>query len=187
MLVPNVRRPVAGPAGPAPVHIVDGLVTAQSFNYALAKRIQHWRAAVEFEAGAVVSSQVAPSTATISVIHNKTFAWGYGGMPYFGYEIFKQDTTNAVMCAILLNDVLNKDSPKNPENKKAAGVNTALELFRSEAVHGGLWRSPYTVDTLGHPSALIYFAGVAQPYLLGLAGLAGVANVLLRAGALKFF
>ena len=71
MLVPNARAPVKGPGGD--VHIVDGLSTAQSFNYALAKRIQHWRAAVEFEAGAVVSSQVAPSTATISVIHNTTF------------------------------------------------------------------------------------------------------------------
>ena len=32
------------------------------------------------------------------MLHNKTFAWAYGGMPYFGYEIFKQDTTNAVMA-----------------------------------------------------------------------------------------
>ena len=29
------------------------------------------------------------------VIHNKTFAWAYGGMPYFKFEIFKQETTNA--------------------------------------------------------------------------------------------
>jgi hypothetical protein len=37
---------------------------------------------VEFEKGATVSSMVAPSTATISVIHNVTFAWAYGGMPF---------------------------------------------------------------------------------------------------------
>ena len=135
VLVPNALPPVPGPEG-TQVHIVDGLVTAQSFNYALAKRIQHWRAAVEYEAGAIVSSMVAPSTATISVIHNKTFAWGYGGMPYFGYEVFKQDTTNAVMTAILLNDVLNEASPKNPANRKAAKIGSALELFRTEAVHG---------------------------------------------------
>jgi hypothetical protein len=184
VLVPNVRRPVAGPAGPATVHIVDGLVTAQSFNYALAKRIQHWRAAVEFEAGATVSSQVAPSTATISVIHNKTFAWGYGGMPYFGYEIFKQDTTNAVMAAILLHDVFNPRSPKNPANRKEAGVATALELFRTQAVHGGLWRAPYTVDSLGAVSVLIYFASLARPYVAAVAVVAAAAAALRANGAL---
>lgn len=134
-LVPNALPPVPGPGG-AEVHLVDGLSKDQSFNYALAKRIQHWRAIVEFEKGATVSSMVAPSTATISVIHNVTFAWAYGGMPYFGYEVFKQDTTNAVMTAILLNDILNEKSPKNPANRKEAKVNTALELFRTEAVHG---------------------------------------------------
>ena len=44
----------------------------------------------------------APATATISVIHNKTFAWAYGGMPSFGFEIFKQETTNAVLGAVLV-------------------------------------------------------------------------------------
>ena len=80
MLVPNARAPVKGPGGD--VHIVDGLSTAQSFNYALAKRIQHWRAMVEYQAGAVVSSMVAPSTATPSVLSNRTFGWAYGGMPF---------------------------------------------------------------------------------------------------------
>ena len=180
-LIPNARKPVKGPGG-ADVHIVNGLSTAQSFNYALAKRIQHWRAAVEYSEGAVVSSMVAPSTATISVLSNPSFGWVYGGMPYFGFEVFKQDTTNAVMCAILLNDVLNKDSPKNPENKKAAGVNTALELFRSEAVHGGLWRSPYTLDSVGNASALIYFAGVVQPYAAAAAIAAAALQALRAAG-----
>ena len=156
VLVPNALPASVGPGG-KPVHIVDGLSTAQSFNYALAKRIQHWRAAVEFEKGATVSSQVAPSTATISVIHNVTFAWGYGGMPYFGYEIFKQDTTNAVMTAILIHDILNVATPKNPANRKAAGIATALELFRTQSVHGGLWRSPYKVDSIGEVSVIIYF------------------------------
>ena len=83
----------------------------------------------------------------------------------FGYEVFKQDTTNAVMCAILVNDVLNAASPKNPANRSVYGVRTPLELFRSEAVHGGLWRSPYTVDSLGAVSAMIYFAGASRLYV----------------------
>ena len=186
MLVANVQPPVSGPDGVA-VHIVDGLVTAQSFNYAFAKRIQHWRAAVEFEAGAIVSSMVAPSTATISVIHNVTFAWGYGGMPFYGYEIFKQDKTNAIMASILLNDVLNPASHKNPANRKAAGIATALELFRTESVHGGLWRAPYTVESLGLASVLVHFASVARPYIVAAALVAAAGVQYTRStGALKF-
>jgi hypothetical protein len=174
-LVPNARKPVAGPNGSA-VHIVNGLSTAQSFNYALAKRIQHWRAVVEFSQGAVVSSMVAPSTATISVLSNPSFGWVYGGMPYFGYEVFKQDTTNAVMCALLLHDALNEASPKNPKNRVAARKNSSLELFRSQSVHGGLWRSPYTIDSIGNISALIYFAKVLAPYAAAAAAAAVAAG-----------
>lgn len=50
---------------------------------ALAKRLQHWRAMLAYQAGHVVSSNIAPSTATLSVVSNRTFAWAYGGMPYF--------------------------------------------------------------------------------------------------------
>ena len=90
-LVKNFDAPVPSSDGKE-IKLVDGLSVAQGPNYALAKRMQHWRAQIEFEAGAVVSSMVAPSTATLSVIHNKTFAWAYGGMPYFKYELFKQET-----------------------------------------------------------------------------------------------
>jgi hypothetical protein len=46
---------------------------------------------VEYSAGRTVSSNIAPSTATASVVHNKTFAMAYGGMPYFTpFEIFEQ-------------------------------------------------------------------------------------------------
>ena len=129
--------------------MVDGLSVAQGPNYALAKRMQHWRAVSSYESGHVASTMVAPSTATISVIHNKTFAWAYGGMPSFGFEIFKQETTNAVMSAVLIHDVLNDKGPKNPTNRRKFGVDNALKLFSSESVHGGLWRAPYTVDSLG--------------------------------------
>jgi len=166
-LIPNFDKPVQADGGKA-IKLVDGLSVAQGPNYALAKRMQHWRAQVEFEAGATVSTMVAPSTATISVIHNKTFAWAYGGMPYFKYEIFKQETTNAVMAAMLMHDTLNSAGPKNPANRAKFGVDNSLELFRTQAVHGGLWRSPYKVDSLGEVSALIYFGGLAFPYLMGL-------------------
>ncbi|EOD08386.1 hypothetical protein EMIHUDRAFT_453108 [Emiliania huxleyi CCMP1516] len=173
LLIPNFNAPVEAQGGKL-IKYVDGLAVAQGPNYALAKRMQHWRAMIEFESGAVVSSSVAPSTATISVLSNKTFAWAYGGMPYFKYEIFKQETTNAVMAALLMHDILNLKGPKNPANRKQFRLSNPIELFSTQAVHGGLWRSPYKADSLGEVSALIYFAGLARPYLLA-AGAAAAA------------
>jgi len=140
--------------------IVDGMSVAQGPNYALAKRLQHWRAQMTFEEGAIASTRVAPSTATISVMSNKTFQWAYFGMPYFvPFEIFKQETTNAVMCALLVGDMVNPEASKNPKNRKAKGLDNTLEIFKTEAVHGGLWRCAYQLDTIGEVSAIVYFLG----------------------------
>merc|ERR1712130_1019866 len=49
-----------------PIYIIDGIAVAQGPNYALAKRMQHWRAVIAFNDGHAVSSNVAPSTATES-------------------------------------------------------------------------------------------------------------------------
>lgn len=93
------------------IKVVDGLSVAQGPNYALAKRLQHWRSMIEYNAGAIVSTSIAPSTATLSVVSNKTFGWAYGGMPYFKpFEIFQQETTNAVMGGLLIADVTQPDS-----------------------------------------------------------------------------
>jgi len=173
-LIKNFQSPVKAEGGKS-LKLVDGLSVAQGPNYALAKRMQHWRAQIEYDKGATVSSMVAPSTATLSVIHNKTFAWAYGGMPYFKYEIFKQETTNAVMAAMLMHDILNEAGPKNAKNRAKYGVDNTLQLFQSQAVHGGLWRSPYKVDSLGETSALIYFGGLAAPYLAALVAAGGAA------------
>ena len=54
------------------------------------------------------------------------------GMPYFKYEIFKQETTNAVMAAMLMHDTLNTAGPKNPANRAKYGVDNSLELFRTQ-------------------------------------------------------
>jgi hypothetical protein len=100
MLTKNALPPVKA-ANAEEFSIVDGLVVPQGPNYALAKRMQHWRAIVARAQGSVVSTHVAPSTATASVVHNRQFAWAYDGMPFFvPYEIFEQDTSNAVMCSV---------------------------------------------------------------------------------------
>lgn len=164
-LVKNALPPITAADG-SKVKVVDGLSVAQGPNYALAKRLQHWRAIVAYEAGHTVSSTIAPSTSTQSVVSNKTFAWAYGGMPYFRpYEIFVQDTTNAVMAAILISNVTDKTSVANPANRAAKGIKNPLELFKFNSVHGGLWRAAYKVDSIGEVSALIYFLGGPKQFL----------------------
>jgi hypothetical protein len=46
-------------------------------------------------------------------------------------------------------------------------------------VHGGLWRSPYKLGTIGIPCALIYFGGLLAPYLAALSAITGIAYLYL--------
>jgi hypothetical protein len=155
----NVLKPGKADDG-SKIYLVDGIAVAQGPNYALAKRLQHWRAMLAFEAGCTVSSSIAPSTATASVVSNVTFKWAYGGMPYFKpYYIFNQETTNAVMAALLVHDVRNSAGAKNPANRKEFGITNPLSLFKFESCHGGVWRAGYTVDSVGGPSVIIHFLG----------------------------
>lgn len=161
MLAKNVQPTVKAQDGKEFAY-VDGLVVAQGPNYALAKRMQHWRAIVARSEGCVVSSNIAPSTATASVVHNRQFAWAYDGMPFFKpLEIFQQETSNAVMSALLIHDVRNKDSVSHPSRK----LDNPLELFKENSFHGGIWRCGYTVGSIGEVSVLVHFAKVALKLL----------------------
>jgi hypothetical protein len=157
----NARKPVAGEGGN--FYIVNGISVAQGPNYALAKRMQHWRAILaRSKSGCIVSSNIAPSTSTVSVVQNRTFAWAYQGMPYFKpYEIFAPETSNAVMSAILFYDLNDPSSAGNPKTK----LNNPNELFKWGGFHGGTWRCAYEVDSIGEASVFIYFGRVAMPYV----------------------
>jgi hypothetical protein len=156
----NASKPLKTNNANKTLKIVDGLSVAQGPNYALAKRLQHWRAMIAYDQGHVVSSNIAPSTATLSVVSNRTFGWAYGGMPYFKpYEIFQQETTNGVMGAMLIYDTTDKKSASNPKNRKSYEIDNTLELFKHNSVHGGTWRAAYTVDSIGEVSVLIHFLG----------------------------
>ena len=60
----NFRKPIVTAAGET-LHVCDALVSPQGPNYALAKRLQHWRAMLARDAGCIVSSNIAPSTSTV--------------------------------------------------------------------------------------------------------------------------
>jgi hypothetical protein len=156
----NAMKPFAGEGGE--FYAVNGLSVAQGPNYALAKRMQHWRAVIARNQGSIVSSNIAPATSTVSVVQNRTFAWAYEGMPYFKpYEIFAPETSNSVMSAILFSDLNDPDNASNPKNK----LNNPNELFKYGSFNGGAWRCAYTVDTIGEASVFLYFGRVAKPYV----------------------
>lgn len=152
-LVSNVKKPVVSADG-SRFYLVDGLVNKQGPNYALAKRMQHWRAVVaRQEYQCRVSSNIAPSTATASVVSNRLFAMAYGGMKFFKpMEVFQQETSNAVMGALLLRDVCDPATPSNP----SLPLKNPLQLFSYGSFHGGVWRMAYTVDSIGTASVLAY-------------------------------
>merc|ERR1712087_1050791 len=165
-LVKNNKPSVPGDGGE--YYMVNGISVAQGPNYALAKRLQHWRAVVARSKGCIVSSNIAPSTSTVSVVQNRTFAWAYEGMPYFKpYEIFSPETSKSVMIAILFHDLNNPASVANPRTTLA----NPNQLFASGAFHGGTWRCAYEIDSIGECSVLLYFSRFAAPYVLALGGL----------------
>ncbi len=130
--------------------INDSLVPQQGPNYALAKRLQRWRATVARHEGATVSMNVAPPTRTKSVVKNRALAAAYAGAHRFGVEVFDPATSNVLMAALLVHDLHTGGGPvhEHPWQDEAYA-----------AAHGGLWRAPYSPrSALGLAALLGYGA-----------------------------
>jgi hypothetical protein len=114
--------------------VCDGLVPQQGPNYALAKRLQRWRATVARHGGAAVSLNVAPPTRTRSVLKNRALAAAYEGAHRFGVEVFEPGTCKTLMAALLVHDLHTGGGPAqaHPWQDEAHA-----------AAHGGLWRGAY--------------------------------------------
>jgi hypothetical protein len=133
--------------------INDSLVPQQGPNYALAKRLQRWRAAVARDAGTTVSLNVAPPTRTRSVVKNRALAAAYAGAHRFGVEVFEPATSNVLMAVLLVHDLHTGGGPEHehPWQDEAYA-----------AVHGGLWRTGYAPrSALGLAALLGYGAARA--------------------------
>jgi hypothetical protein len=135
--------------------IFDGLVAQQGPNYALAKRIQRWRAVVARDGGATVSVNVAPPTRTRSVLKNRALAAAYHGAPRFGLEIFEPDTTKTLMAALLVHD-LYADGPERPAQAHP------WQDEAHAAAHGGLWRMAYTPRSAFGLAALLGYGAARR-------------------------
>jgi hypothetical protein len=128
----RLLRP-AYPPGADP-GINDSLVAQQGPNYALAKRLQRWRAALARDGGATVSLNVAPPTRTKSVMRNRALTAAYASAHRFGVEVFEPDTTKVLMAALLVHDLHTGGGPAHahPWQDEAYA-----------AAPGGLWRIAY--------------------------------------------
>lgn len=126
-----LRRPYAAETDPG---LNDSLVPQQGPNYALAKRLQRWRATVARHEGATVSMNIAPPTRTRSVVKNRALAAAYAGAHRFGVEVFDPSTSNVLMAALLVHDLHTGGGPRHehPWQDEAYA-----------AAHGGLWRAAY--------------------------------------------
>ena len=125
--------------------INDSLVAQQGPNYALAKRLQRWRATVARRDGATVSINIAPLTRTRSVLKNRALAAAYAGAHRFGVEVFEPETSRVLMAALLVYDL---HAGGGATGGGAAGGGAAGERhpWQDEAhaaAHGGLWRMAY--------------------------------------------
>lgn len=119
--------------------IVDGIIVEQGPNYALAKRLQQWRAVTARAAGQRVAINVTPSTMTGSVIKNPALKAGYDGADLFGIEVFEPETTSALMAALWVHDLRCGGCAADPGHPLA----NPLELLTDGANHGGLWRTGF--------------------------------------------
>lgn len=126
-LLRRAYRPGADPG------LNDCLVPQQGPNYALAKRLQRWRATSEAAEGRRVSLNVAPPTRTRSVLKNRALAAAYAGAGRFGIRVFEPATTRVLMAALLVHD-LHTEPP---------AVAHPWQAEAHQAAHGGLWRTAY--------------------------------------------
>ena len=122
------------------IGINDSLIPQQGPNYALAKRIQRWRALESRANGIPVSLNLAPATRTQSVIKNRALSAAYAGAGRFGVEIFEPATSTVLMAALLVHDLRNPASVANP----ATTLANPMDQFSALANHGGLWRTAYS-------------------------------------------
>jgi hypothetical protein len=131
------------------VRVLNGLSLVQGPNYALSKTVQMWRSMVAASQGHVVSCPLAPPSRTDSMVSHATVSAALDGMPYLEpLVIFAQEPCRTLMTALMLHDIF-----QSKHNKKH---DHPLQLFFHNSVHGGMWRSPYLMESV---SAISFIFG----------------------------
>ena len=141
------------------VYVHDGHVVLQGPNYALAKTLQNWRAVTCGADGAATSANMAPGSRTKSMRHVKAVAIALEGQKHFPpLRPFDADETRETMASLALRDLgadrdarLGRAAPEKKNDEKNAHP---MDVFGRHAVHGGTWRCPWSVDSIGRASVV---------------------------------
>jgi len=157
----NTMDPVTPDDGGEAVYLHNGFSITQGPNYALAKTMQMWRAMVlREEMGVTVSSNMAPGTRTASMLSSAAMSAYLDGQGHIVPCVsFDADTSAGLMALLLLFDITDPSSPANPSVPLA----NPSSIFAKKGVHGGYWRSPWTLGSMGTALAVIGRVWKTQP------------------------
>ncbi len=136
--VPHYRSTVKDSSG-RELGVADTLIVQQGPNYALAKRLQRWRAITARYDGVWSSAHIAPPSRTKSVTKNRILGAAYTGSSRLGVEAFEPATSSVLMAAVLVRDLCDPTAVAHP----ATTLPGAEDLFMDAAAHGGVWRLPW--------------------------------------------
>jgi len=155
-------------------YLQDSYVWSQGPNYAFAKQIQRWRNLITWWDGGLVSSNVAPASLTVSVMHNKLIRAGMLGCQFFGIMPFEPTTSNALMTALAIHDLF--CGPRSAVHGGEGGGHP-MDLFIGNAVHGGTWRCAFKTNSYTEVAAAIYALSFATPWVAGVGAVAAATLV----------
>ena len=134
------------------LRVCNGIAGYKGHYYTLAKQSQIWRAMLARSDHHVVSANVGPSSRTDSMITSKFIRLALEGMqvvePLVTFDVLPAKT---LMAALMLYDLNFPNSTANPSVK----LEHPMSMFLENAVHGGVWRCPYTVDSMGRVSYVV--------------------------------
>ena len=141
----------------------DSFVWQQGPNYAFAKLVQRWRNLLHWWGkGSAVTSNVAPASLTVSVMHNRLIRAGMLGCQFFGIVPFQPATSNSLMTVLALHDLSKFQDEESDPRRMLSGH--PMDLFMANAVHGGTWRCAFKTNSYTEVSAVIYGLKSAAPY-----------------------
>lgn len=116
------------------------------------QKSQEWRSIVARADGHVVSANHGPSTRTNSMVSHSNVAVALEGMQKFVPLVaFDIPPARSLLTALMLWDLNFAESTSNPN----IHIDHPMCLFIENAVHGGIWRCPYSMDSVGQISFAI--------------------------------
>jgi hypothetical protein len=160
---------IENPGNKNGIVVMDFLATQQGPNYSLAKQLQRWRAIWARHSEALifpgsngkevvkpkqlVSLTLGPAAKTDSVMHSPTMAMVMNTIEQVKPNVAHEpETVQALMTLIMIRDIKSSNALGNPANDQGDtknGTNPHMNFLVENSWHGGYWRSPYAMDSVG--------------------------------------